>query len=97
MGATSPIASNGGLYAVRARNCILACYNRLIPYLLPEIPERQKEALAYPVKVPMVYTNVLLKRWTAFQKAGCLPFQLPACITRMCSSTRAPRWADILE
>ncbi|HTS51542.1 MAG TPA: NAD(P)-binding protein [Bryobacteraceae bacterium] len=56
--------------AVRARYCILACYNALIPALLPEIPDRQKEALAYPVKVPMMYTNVLIRRWTAWQKLG---------------------------
>ena len=69
--------NNGSLRAVRARNCILACYNRMIPYLLPEIPQRQKDALEYPVKVPMVYTNVLLKRWPAFQKAGISRFAAP--------------------
>ncbi|HUJ51550.1 MAG TPA: NAD(P)/FAD-dependent oxidoreductase [Bryobacteraceae bacterium] len=58
------------LAAVRGRYCILACYNALIPALLPEIPDRQKEALAYPVKVPMMYTNVLIRRWTAWQKLG---------------------------
>jgi spermidine dehydrogenase len=68
---------NGKLCAVRARNCILACYNRLIPYLAPEIPERQKEALLYPIKVPMVYTNVLLKRWTSFAKLGISRFSAP--------------------
>jgi spermidine dehydrogenase len=68
---------NGQLHAVRARNCILACYNRLIPYLVPEIPEKQKEALFYPVKVPMVYTNVLLKRWTPFVKLGVSRFSSP--------------------
>jgi spermidine dehydrogenase len=68
---------NGKLCAVRARNCILACYNRLIPYLAPEIPERQKEALLYPVKVPMVYTNVLLKRWTPFANLGISRFSAP--------------------
>jgi spermidine dehydrogenase len=68
---------NGKLYAVRARNCILACYNRLIPYLVPEIPDKQKEALFYPVKVPMVYTNVLLKRWTPFVKLGVSRFSSP--------------------
>jgi spermidine dehydrogenase len=57
-------------YAVRARNCILACYNRIIPYLMPEIPKEQKQALEYPVKVPMMYTNVLIKKWTSFQKMG---------------------------
>ena len=69
--------SQGTLRAVKARNCILACYNRMIPYLLPEIPQKQKEALEYPVKVPMVYTNVLLKRWTAFQEAGISRFAAP--------------------
>jgi spermidine dehydrogenase len=69
---------NGGkLYGVRARNCILACYNALIPALMPEIPAHQKEALAYPVKVPMLYTNVLLRKWTAFQKLGVSRISAP--------------------
>jgi spermidine dehydrogenase len=69
---------NGGkAYAVRARNCVLACYNALIPALMPEIPQRQKEALAYPAKVPMMYTNVLIKRWTAFQKLGVARVSCP--------------------
>jgi spermidine dehydrogenase len=68
---------DGKLCGVRARNCILACYNRLIPSLIPEIPDRQKQALEYPVKVPMMYTNVLLKRWTAFQKLGISRFSAP--------------------
>jgi spermidine dehydrogenase len=65
------------LAAVRARYCILACYNALIPSLLPEIPQRQKEALAYPVKVPMMYTNVLIRRWTAWQKLGVSRISAP--------------------
>ena len=48
----------------------MACYNGILPSLIPEIPEKQKEALNYSVKVPMLYTNVLVKRWTAFQKLG---------------------------
>jgi spermidine dehydrogenase len=60
----------GKAHAVRGRHCILACWNAMIPSLMPEIPQRQKEALAYPVKVPMMYTNVLLKRWTAVRKLG---------------------------
>ncbi len=69
---------NGGkTYAVRARNCILACYNRLIPYLMPEIPPAQKAALEIPVKVPMMYTNVLIRKWTAFQKLGVSRISAP--------------------
>ena len=55
---------------VRAKNCILACYNGMIPYLCPELPQKQKEALAYLVKAPLVYTHVALRNWTAFHKLG---------------------------
>ena len=69
---------NGGkAYAVRARNCVLACYNRLIPNLMPEIPKEQKQALEYPVKVPLVSTNVLIRKWTAFQKLGVSRISAP--------------------
>lgn len=60
----------GKLRTVRARNCILACYNALVPALVPELPAVQKEALGYGVKVPMLYTSVFVRRWTAFQKLG---------------------------
>jgi spermidine dehydrogenase len=63
--------------AVRANNCILACYNRIIPSLMPEIPEAQKTALHYPVKVPLIYTNVLIRKWTAFQKLGVARISAP--------------------
>jgi spermidine dehydrogenase len=70
---------------VRAQHCILACYNTLIPSLMPELPERQREALAYPVKVPMMYTNVLLRRWTAFQKLGVSVIDAPGMYHTECS------------
>ena len=62
---------------VRAANCILACYNALIPHLLPELPAKQKEALQYGVKVPMMYNNVLIRRWSAFQKLGVSSISAP--------------------
>ena len=69
--------NSGKISAVRGRYCILACYNALIPALMPEIPDRQKQALAYPVKVPMMYTNVLIRRWTAWQKLGVSRLSAP--------------------
>jgi spermidine dehydrogenase len=57
-------------YEVRAKKCILACYNGMIPYLCPELPEGQKQALAYLVKAPLVYTHVALRNWTSFAKLG---------------------------
>ena len=54
------------LYSARANHCVLACWNMMIPYLCPQLPERQKAALHYLVKVPLVYTNVALRNWRAF-------------------------------
>jgi spermidine dehydrogenase len=58
------------VYTVRAKGVVLACWNSMIPYLCPELPDAQKRALKYGVKVPLVYTSVALKGWTAFQKLG---------------------------
>ncbi len=63
---------------VLAKRCILACYNRMIPSLCPELPESQKEALRYNVKVPLVYTNALIRNWTSFQKLGVRSVFCPA-------------------
>jgi spermidine dehydrogenase len=56
--------------SVRAKHCVLACYNGMIPYLAPELPDKQKEALSYLVKAPLVYTHVAIRNWTPFQKLG---------------------------
>jgi spermidine dehydrogenase len=58
------------LVSVRAKSCVLACYNGMIPYICPELPAKQKEALAYLVKAPLVYTHVALRNWAAFDKLG---------------------------
>ncbi len=58
----------GKLQTVAAKNCVLACYNGMIPYLCPELPEKQKEALSYLVKMPLVYTHVALRNWSSFAK-----------------------------
>jgi spermidine dehydrogenase len=58
------------LFMVRAKGCVLACWNMTIPYLCPELPEHQKEALHYLVKVPLVYTSVGIGNWKSFQKLG---------------------------
>jgi spermidine dehydrogenase len=55
---------------VRAKAVVMACWNMFIPYLAPELPAAQKEALAYGVKGPLVYTSVGVKNWTAWQKLG---------------------------
>ncbi len=61
---------SGKTERVRAKRVVLACYNMTIPYLCPELPRRQKEALASLVKIPFVYTSVLLRSWEAFERLG---------------------------
>ncbi len=65
------------MYSVRAKTAILACWNMMIPYLCPELPAAQREALRYGVKVPLVYTVVALRNWKAFQKLGLRGAQSP--------------------
>ena len=65
------------LHSVRAEQCILACYNTMIPYLCPDLPDKQKEALAYLVKAPLVYTHVAIRQWAPFQKLGVRHIESP--------------------
>ena len=69
--------SDRKLKIVRAANCVLACWHVVIPYIAQELPEIQKEALASAQKVPLLYTNVLLRKWTAFQKLGASAIYSP--------------------
>jgi|HubBroStandDraft_1064217.scaffolds.fasta_scaffold00144_7 spermidine dehydrogenase len=61
-------ARGGKVYTARAKNCVLACWHVVIPYICEELPQKQRDALASAQKVPLLYTNVALKNWTSFQK-----------------------------
>lgn len=62
--------NQGKLYKVSGKKCILACYNGIIPELCPELPKKQKEALKYNVKVPLVWIQVAMKNWHMFANKG---------------------------
>jgi spermidine dehydrogenase len=53
---------------IRARSCVLAGYNAMIPHLCPDLPERQRQALALAVKSPILYSTVLLRNWQAWRE-----------------------------
>jgi spermidine dehydrogenase len=61
---------SGRARRVRGRSCVLACYNSMIPYMCPELPEAQRTALSYTLKTPKVYTSVLIRNWEAFRRLG---------------------------
>jgi spermidine dehydrogenase len=60
----------GALRRIQAGQCVLACYNMIIPHIMPELPETQKKALALSVKMPLVYVNVAVRNWQPFVKLG---------------------------
>jgi len=62
---------------ISASHCVLACYNNLIPHLCPEMSDAQKEGLAYGVRMPFVYANVLLENGRAFSELGVSITQCP--------------------
>ncbi len=72
-------ADRGVASKVRAAHCVLACYNAVIPHLCPELPGDQRRALGLSLKAPLVYTNVLLRNWTAFHKLGVRRIRSPGC------------------
>jgi len=76
----------GKVYTVTGKNCVLACYNGMIPYICPELPDKQKEALSYLVKAPLVYTHVALRNWSSFARLNIHTSLRPAAITPI------PRW-----
>ncbi|HEY6766732.1 MAG TPA: NAD(P)-binding protein [Candidatus Sulfotelmatobacter sp.] len=70
-------ARAGKVYKARAKHSILACWHVVIPYICEELPAQQKEALSSAQKVPLLYTNVAIRNWTSFQKAGTNAISAP--------------------
>ncbi len=61
---------DGKAYRVRGKGCVLACNNAMIPYLCPEMPDKQKQALHMAVRAVNMQTSVFLRDWKSFVKAG---------------------------
>ncbi len=70
---------DGRVYSASGRGCVLACWNVMIPYLVPALPEAQKAALHSLVKAPLVYTTVALRNWQAFSRLGAHDINSPGC------------------
>jgi spermidine dehydrogenase len=86
--------SSGKLYDVRARACVMASWNMMIPYVIPELPAEQKTALSHNVKAPIVYTSVCLRNWRAFEKLG---IRSVSCPTMYHDTVALPEAVDLGE
>jgi spermidine dehydrogenase len=72
-------ARDGKVYTVKAAHCILACWHVVIPHICEQLPEKQREALSSAAKVPLLYTNVAIRNWKAFQAVGASSIYAPSC------------------
>lgn len=68
---------NGKAERVRGRHAILACYNNIVPHICPETPKDQVAALDKAVKIPLVYINIAIRNWRAFENLGYQSFSIP--------------------
>jgi spermidine dehydrogenase len=68
---------HGDVRRVRGRHVVFAAYNAMLPHVCPELPEAQKEALAYAEKVPLVYTSIAVRNWRAFAELGYNSVYIP--------------------
>jgi spermidine dehydrogenase len=57
-------------YRVSAKGVVMACYNMIIPHIVPSLPREQAAALKLQGKSPMQYTTVGLRNWRAMKELG---------------------------
>jgi spermidine dehydrogenase len=55
-------------YQVKGKGVVMACYNVMIPHIVPNLPEEQAAALRRNMRIPLFYTTVGLKNWRAMKE-----------------------------
>jgi len=73
----------------------MACWNMFIPMIVPELPDKQKEALRYGVKGPLVETTIAVRNWKAFQSMGLRSVSAPTMFFRGVSLSEAVSLGDL--
>jgi spermidine dehydrogenase len=68
---------NGKPERVRGKHVVMACYNSIIPHIVPEVLADQREAIEYAQKTPLVYINVAVRNWRAMAELGCNNIYIP--------------------
>jgi spermidine dehydrogenase len=82
----------GRSYRVRAKAAVMACFNSMIPHLVPELPQAQKAALHMAVRKPLVRSFVAIRNWSAFQKLGVSEIVCPGMFHQSIAPWIRPEW-----
>jgi len=69
---------NGQAYNVKAKGCVLACNNSIIPHLCPSLPIAQREALNFQEKTPILYTSVAIRNWQSWKNLNAAAIVSPS-------------------
>lgn len=60
----------GKALRVSASAVVMACFNAIVPHLMPELPAPQKAALRQSVRKAQLRSFVALRNWRAFEQLG---------------------------
>ena len=74
----------GEAHRVTAKHCIYAGFHMYLPYLCPELPEKQKVVLKDNVKMPFIAANVFLRNGKPLQELGSASFYFPGRVLHEC-------------
>jgi len=77
---------------IRASTAVMACFNAMVPYLVPELPAAQKQALHQAVRKPLVRAFVALRDWRAFARLGVYDVDCPGMFYRFFHPWIRPEW-----
>ena len=59
---------DGNTYRVKGQGVVMACYNVMIPHIVPDLPEEQAAALSRTMRIPLFYSTVGLRNWRAMKE-----------------------------
>lgn len=57
-------------YQVKGKGVVMACYNMIIPHIVPDLPKEQDAELRSLTKVPLQYSTVGVRNWRAMKELG---------------------------
>jgi spermidine dehydrogenase len=68
---------DGKVFLARSQAVVMACFNNIVPHLVPELPDAQKEALSMAKRKPLAIVNVAVRNWRSFAKLGVYSVNCP--------------------
>jgi spermidine dehydrogenase len=62
--------SDNKAYQVKGKGVVMACYNFMIPHIVPNLPEEQDAALRKLSRIPLQYSTVGVRNWRGMKEMG---------------------------